>query len=98
MAFLNWSPHGYNEDAEVMQTAQRAQVFFGAALTPDFGIVGGINVMLVRGIGVAAGVGTLFAKGADAAEVGSAPAKADDAYKLAIARVVFVGITYNFSK
>lgn len=96
LAFVNWSPAGYDEASADISLSERVRPFFGAALTPDFGVVGGVNVLLARGIGVAGGMGWLFGKGADAEEIGNPPAPREDPFKLAVARSVFVGITYNY--
>jgi hypothetical protein len=95
-AFVNWSPAGYDTQDPHISPAERVRLFFGAALTPDFGPAFGLNVLLVRGIGVTAGGALLFGKGADLAEIGKAPAKPDDPYKLSIARAVFAGISYSY--
>jgi len=96
MAFVNASPAGYDPATPSMSRAERTRLFFGASLTPDFGVVGGLNVLLVRGIGIAAGGGVLFGTGADADAIGKAPADATDPFQLAIGKVAFVGITYNY--
>ena len=96
MAFVNWSLAGYDEQADHATPSERWRLFFGAALTPDFGAVGGLNVTIVRGIGVTFGGGVLFAKGAEPGEIGSAPAGSTDAFRLSVARTVFAGISYNF--
>lgn len=95
LAFVNWSPKGYDE-ASALSTRERVRAFFGAALTPDFGVVGGVNVLLQRGIGVVAGVGVLFGKGAERDEIGKPPAATEDPFKLALGRTVFTGISYNY--
>jgi hypothetical protein len=95
-AFVNWSPGGYDEKAPSIAAAERFRPFFGAALTPDFGPVAGLNVLLARGIGVTIGGALLFGKGADASEIGGRPSRPDDPYKLAITRTAFVGLSYNY--
>jgi hypothetical protein len=95
MAFVNWSPAGYDPE-QALSMSERWRVFAGAALTPDFGAVLGLNVLLVRGIGVTAGGGFLFGKGAGASEIGGPPARPDDPFRLSIARTAFAGISYNF--
>ena len=95
-AFVNWSPAGYDEEDPRIPAAERFRPFFGAALTPDFGPAIGLNVLLVRGIGVTAGGALLFGTGADSDEVGKAPSKPDDPYKLSIARAAFVGISFSY--
>ncbi len=96
MAYVNWSPAGYDEAAAKISTAERVRPFFGVALTPDFGIIGGVNVLLTRGIGVVGGIGWLFGKGADAEDIGKPPAAKEDPFKLAVSRSLFVGISYNY--
>ena len=95
LAFVNWSPRGYDEAAAI-HARERVRPFFGAALTPDFGIVGGVNVLVHRGIGIVGGVGVLFGKGAQANEIGKPPAASEDPFKLALGRTAFVGISYNY--
>jgi hypothetical protein len=96
MAFVNWSPTGYDEAATDISVAERVRPFFGVALTPDFGIIGGVNVLLARGIGVVGGIGWLFGKGADAEEIGKPPAAKEDPFKLTVSRSIFVGISYSY--
>jgi hypothetical protein len=96
LAFINWSPKGYDEAAAEISIAERVRPFFGAALTPDFGVIGGVNALLARGIGVVGGIGWLFGKGADVEEIGQPPAAKEDPFKLALSRSVFVGISYNY--
>ena len=96
MAFVNWSPAGYDDASPTISTRERVRGFFGAALTPDFGIVGGINILLQRGIGIVGGGGVLFGKGAEKDEIGKPPAASEDPFKLAVGRTVFVGISYNY--
>ena len=53
-------------------------------------------MLLQRGVGIVVGAGLLFGKGAEADEIGSAPAAKEDPFKLALARTVFVGISYSY--
>jgi hypothetical protein len=96
MAFVNASLAGYDSEASDISVAERFRPFFGAALTPDFGPAFGINVLLVRGIGIAAGGAFLFGKGAERSDIGKEPPAPDDPYKLSVARAVFVGISYSY--
>ena len=96
LAFVNWSLAGYDEQADDIRASERWRLFFGAALTPDFGPVGGLNVTIVRGIGLTLGGGLLFAKGAEAQEIGMPPPDASHAFRLSLAKIAFVGISYNF--
>jgi hypothetical protein len=79
-----------------MQSRERFRLFLGAALTPDFGVAGGVNVMLIRGLGLCVGAGALFGKGAEPGDIGKPPAEPKDPYRLATATAVFAGITYNY--
>jgi hypothetical protein len=96
MAFVNASLAGYDSEDPHISVAERFRPFFGAALTPDFGPAFGVNVLLVRGIGIAAGGAVLFGKGAERSDIGKEPPAPDDPYKLSVARAVFVGISYNY--
>jgi len=96
MAFVNWSYRGYDEQADPMEPSERWRAFFGAALTPDFGPVGGLNVALARGIGLTVGGGVLFAKGAEQDEIGKAPGDSRKPFRVSFAPIAFAGISYNF--
>jgi hypothetical protein len=93
---VNVSLAGYDGENPRISVAERFRPFFGAALTPDFGPAAGINVLLVRGIGIAAGGAFLFSKGAERADLGKEPPAPDKPYKLSVARAVFVGISYSY--
>lgn len=96
MAFVNWRPEGYDPETPKVSDRERWRLMFGAALTPDFGIIGGGNVLLARGIGLTVGYGVLFAKGAMDEEVGKPPADDADAFRLSTVGTWFVGISYNY--
>ncbi len=96
MVHVNWTPWGYREDAPRRSWAERVRVQIGTALTPNFGPVLGVNLLLARGIGVSGGLAVLFLKSARPEEIGAAPANPKDPYRLGIATAPYVGITYNF--
>jgi hypothetical protein len=97
MAFVNWSPAGYDGGQSHVSWAERVRPFVGAALTPDFGVVGGANLLLFRGVGVLVGSGVMFTSGARAEEIGNPPANPDKPFAVSTARVnLFVGLAYNF--
>jgi hypothetical protein len=96
LAFVNWSPAGYDAEDPHLSFAERVRPFAGAALTPDFGPAFGVNVLLVRGLGIAAGGAVLFGKGADASRIGQKPSPPEDPYDLAVATTAFVGLTYTY--
>jgi hypothetical protein len=95
-AFVNVSLSGYDAEDPHIAVVERFRPFFGAALTPDFGPALGINVLLARGIGIAAGGALLFGKGAERPDIGKVPPAPADPYNLSVARAVFVGISYNY--
>ena len=95
-AFVNWSPAGYDAAFDTVSAAERTRPFAGVTITPDFGMIAGVNVLLTRGIGVTAGAVLLFAKGAAAEDIGKAPTHADQPYALSFAGGVVIGVSYNF--
>lgn len=96
-SFVNWSPKGYKAELDRVGGAERVRPFFGATLTPDFGAAAGVNVLLVRGIGVAGGASVMFAKGASKDEIGKAPANPDKPFTISYERVtLFLGVSYTF--
>ena len=96
VSFVNWSPAGYDAERDGVSGAERARPFFGATLTPDFGLTAGVNLLLVRGIGVTVGGVLMFSKGADSAEIGKAAANPDKPYSLSSARGILLGVSYSF--
>jgi hypothetical protein len=98
MAFVNWSPRGYDSTSSGIPNTERWRGFFGAVLTPDFGPAAGLNVLLMRGLGVNVGAAVLFGKGALSSEVGAPPPASTDPFRLAVTYAVFAGVTYNYSK
>lgn len=95
-AYVNVSPRGYNPESATMSIHERIRPMFGVAMTPDFGVVAGANVLLVRGIGINAGLAILFAKGAEKDQIGKAPEDSTDPFKLSFARAPYIGISYNY--
>ena len=95
-AYVNVSPRGYNPESATMSIHERIRPMFGVALTPDFGVVAGANVLIVRGIGINAGLAILFAKGAEKDQIGKAPEDSTDPFKLSFARAPYIGISYNY--
>jgi hypothetical protein len=93
---FNGAFRGYDEDALTATPPEQWRWFGGAAIAPDFGAVGGISYMPVRGLAFNVGAGLLFTKSADAADIGAAPKDARDPFRLGVARVVFVGASYVF--
>jgi hypothetical protein len=66
-------------------------------LTPDFGIAGGVNILLARRIGVIGGGAVMFSRSASTDKVTEVPANPDTAYDISYARAWFPGISDNFT-
>lgn len=97
LAFVNWNPWGYDSESDRITWQERTRLFFGATLTPDFGVTAGGNILLVRGVGIIAGSALTFAKGANKDQIGKAPAEPEKPYTISYGQVkLFVGISYNF--
>jgi hypothetical protein len=97
MLMLHWSPAGYDPDSPKIQPSERWRLFAAGVLTPDFGLAVGGSMLVVRGLGVNAGAGLLFAKGLNSGDqVGSPPSNGTDAFRVARAWVAFTGINVGF--
>ncbi len=80
-----------------MSRRERLRWFAGAAITPSFGVTGGVSALVVRGVAINAGVVVLGVNGAaDGQTIGSAPVDADDPYRLEAAGGFFLGASFNF--
>jgi len=97
LTFVNWSPLGYDAKADRMSWSERVRPFAGATLTPDFGFAFGANILLVRGVGVIGGGAVMFAKGANAEDIGAPPANPDQPFTISYVKTkFFFGLSYNF--
>ena len=97
MIVLNWSPAGYRESDPSPSKAERARLFLGAVITPDFGIGVGGSLLLVRGLAVNAGVGVLFSRGvANPDALRSAPTDPKKPFELSYTPFTFIGASFNF--
>jgi hypothetical protein len=94
-AFVNWSPAGYDASLEPVSAAERLRPFVGVTVTPDFGVTAGLNLVLVRGIGITFGGVVMIAKGAGPDDIGKAPANPEQPYARSYASGLVVGISYN---
>lgn len=96
MIAFNWSPRGYDTELFEPSTDERYRVFAGAIITPDFGVGGGLSVLLVRGLAVNVGGGVVFGRAVESEEeIGKPPANAKDPFVLGRAPVLFVGASFN---
>lgn len=97
MAVVNGSFRPYNPAAFSISRQERLRWFAGAAITPSFGVAGGISALVVRGFAINAGVVVLGTTGAaDGQSIGSPPVGADDPYSLEAAGGFFLGASFNF--
>jgi hypothetical protein len=96
MAFVNWSPAGYDPESASISPAERYRFFAGAVLTPDFGATAGVNVLVVRGVGITIGGALLFGKGSHPHEVGQPPDSPDDPFRIALGRGLVIGVSYTY--
>jgi hypothetical protein len=97
LVVVNMGFKRYNADAFHPTLAERIQWFVGAVVTPDFGVAGGVSAHLVRGLSVNFGGALLGVRGLKTDDtLGAAPTHPEDAFNLAQARVIFVGVGYNF--
>jgi hypothetical protein len=97
MIIVNWSPIGYRTSTPSPSSTERTRLFFGAVITPDFGIGGGASVLLVRGLAVNIGAGLLFSRGvANADALGAPPEDPTRPFELSYTPFTFVGASFNF--
>lgn len=95
MIILNISC-GYKASSPSLSRSERWRGFVGGVVTPDFGLGGGLSLLLVRGVAVNVGGGVLFSRGLpDKKTVGDV---ADPVKPFALARMPFgfVGASFNF--
>ncbi len=97
MLMLHWSPRGYDAEAPKIQPTERWRLFAAGVLTPDLGLAAGASVLVVRGVGLNAGVGVVFAKTPNAGDtIGSPPSNATDAFAATRGWIAFAGINVGF--
>jgi hypothetical protein len=97
MAVINWTPWGYDADAFDPTAGEYVRLFGGAIVTPDFGVGGGVSVLIVRGVAFNIGGGWVFSKAvADDALFGSDPTDARKPFELGTAKIFFIGASFNF--
>ena len=98
MAVVNWTPWGYDADSFEPTVGEYVRLFGGAILTPDFGIGGGVSILIVRHVGLNIGGGWIFSKAVAEEELfGSEPVDARKPFDLGTATVFFIGASFNFN-
>jgi hypothetical protein len=97
LVVVNFGFKPYDEDAFHPTKAERFRWFAGAVITPDFGAAIGLSAGIVRGLTVNVGGALLGVRGKHAEDVlGKPPSHDEDPFKLSHARVLFLGVGYNF--
>jgi hypothetical protein len=87
----------YDEGAFHPTLAERLRWFVGAVVTPDFGVAAGVSAGIVRGLTVNFGGAILGVRGLQSDdELGRPPSHDEDPFRLAQARVLFLGAGYTF--
>jgi hypothetical protein len=87
----------YDEGAFHPTLAERLRWFVGAVVTPDFGVAAGVSAGIVRGLTVNFGGAILGVRGLQSDdELGKPPSHDEDPFRLAQARVLFLGAGYTF--
>ena len=96
MGVVNIHPRPYDSDSDRSTWAERVRLFAGVAITPDFGLGGGVGVMIIRGLSVNAGWANLFVKTPRAGfSVGQTPPPDSTGLSVGNAGVWFAGLTFS---
>jgi hypothetical protein len=94
-AVLNYSIPGYNAEGSRVGWRERFNLFGGATITPGFGFTGGVNFVLVRGLGVNVGGARIYHLTKQPTDAfGEAPSDANDPLRSAAVNVWFAGLSY----
>jgi len=97
MALVNVHPRSYDAQSDTVTWAERVRFFGGTAVTPDFGLGGGIGVLIVRGLTANAGLANLFVKTVHGSFTpGQTPPAGSAPLAVGGARVWFAGLGYSF--
>ena len=97
MVTFNGAFEPYDADAFSITRAEKHRWFVGAAITPTFGFGVGYSYLPVRGLGVNLGYALLgISTAAENKQVGDAPARTNDPFKLGVTGTAFLGLSYNF--
>ena len=97
LVVVNFGFLPYNADAFEPTRPERFRWFVGAVITPDFGIATGLSAGIVRGLTVNVGGAILGVRGLnDGDTLGAPPTQDEDPFRLSQARVLFLGVGYNF--
>jgi hypothetical protein len=88
---------GFKPYAFSPTNAERYRWVVGAVVTPDFGVAAGVSASIVRGLAVNFGGAIIGVRGKhDDDQIGSPPTHGEDPFRLSAARVLFLGLGYNF--
>src|SRR5947208_10292982 len=96
MGLVNIHPRPYDATDDRLTLAERVRLFVGPSLTPDFGIGGGVGVMIVRGVTIDAGWVNLFVKTPRSGySIGQTPPLDTTPLGVGSARVWFAGLSFS---
>lgn len=96
---MNWSIAGFDPDGPRMSMAERVRPFVGVIATPDFGLGGGLSIGIWRGVGLNLGAGvTWIATLRPDEQLGGPPSDTNAPFATGVAKVLYVGASYNFGK
>lgn len=94
---LNYNILGYNASSSRVGWEERLNLFGGGTITPTFGLTGGVNFVLVRGLGLNMGYARLFhLTKRDDDSFGQPPSDKLDPLGVDNVGVWFAGLSYNF--
>lgn len=94
---LNYNIQGYNASSSRVGWRERFNLFGGGTIAPTFGLTGGVNFVLVRGLGVNAGYARLFhLTKRDEDTFGEPPSDKFDPLGVDHVGVWFAGLSYTF--
>jgi hypothetical protein len=94
---VNIHPKRYDPNALAMTPAERYRCFLGATYTPEFGLMGGVGIGLIRGLSVNVGYGVMRINEIRSGdEFGEAPSRPEDPFDNAAAGFGFLGLGYKF--
>lgn len=100
---LDYHPAKFDETRYSQTVAERFRLFGGIALTPNFGLVAGSGIGLVRGLTLEGGVGAVLANVVTGPKQSGCTPSEDNGFMCAgaptgrrVLGIVFVGLGYSF--
>jgi hypothetical protein len=97
LVVVNFAFKPYNAEAFHPTRRERFRWFAGAVVTPDFGAAIGLSAGIVRGLTINFGGALLGVRGLHGDDrLGEPPTHDEDPFRVSHARVLFLGVGYNF--